>query len=211
MPLILLPLLVALVLLALYIAFHIFIAPKHTANDGEWAVALRLQNQLPKNIYLLINNLTLLKSNNETTQIDHIVLSPFGIFVIETKHWSGWIFGSANDKNWTQKLRGKTKQMHNPLHQNYGHCKALGQILHLKESDIFSMVVFTDKCELKTQMPKEVMHMGSAAKYIMSYRERKFSDEQVERMRRILEAVKLERNARTDQTHIENVRRKVGG
>lgn len=64
-------------------------------------------------------------TQNGSTQIDHLLISRFGIFVIETKNINGWIFGNEQSRQWTQSLYGKKYKFQNPLHQNYRHTKAL--------------------------------------------------------------------------------------
>ena len=98
------------------------------------------------------------KDDNNTTQIDVVMLSPKGIFVFEAKNYSGWIFGRERDQNWTQTLLKRTRQSHkerfyNPIKQNASHVKYLEKILKLKmpiwSVPILSIVVFSDKCVLK--------------------------------------------------------------
>ncbi len=73
----------------------------------------------------MLNDLTLPDGEGATTQIDHLLLSPFGVFVIETKNYKGWIFGSERQKQWTQKIYKKSFKFQNPIHQNYKHMKVL--------------------------------------------------------------------------------------
>ena len=96
---------------------------------------------LPKDEYYLIKDVTLL-TDDGTTQIDHIIVSRYGVFVIETKNMKGWIFGSANQKTWTQKIYKHTHKFQNPLHQNYKHVKTLEALLDIPSSAIHSLVVF---------------------------------------------------------------------
>lgn len=70
-------------------------------NKGEALVRDALVSQLPPDSWHVLNNITL-KLEKGTTQVDHILVSKFGVFVIETKHYSGWIFGDENSKEWTQ-------------------------------------------------------------------------------------------------------------
>lgn len=91
--------------------------------------------------------------NNKTTEIDLILLYPFGIFVIESKNYSGWIFGNEKDKYWTQVLstgKGKSEKKHfyNPIAQNKGHIRQLRKYIPEK-IPIYSMIVFSERCELK--------------------------------------------------------------
>ncbi len=74
-----------------------------TENIGEYYVRKYLLTTFPEAEYHLMNNITL-PFKDGTTQIDHILVSRYGIFVIETKHYKGWIFGDENSKNWTQVL-----------------------------------------------------------------------------------------------------------
>ncbi|MEO3684589.1 nuclease-related domain-containing protein [Shewanella vesiculosa] len=90
---------------------------------GEFQVNLIL-NRLPQNEYYRLKNITLLTEDG-TTQIDHIVVSKFGVFIIETKNLKGWVFGSANQKLWTQKIFKYSSTFQNPIHQNYKHLKTL--------------------------------------------------------------------------------------
>jgi hypothetical protein len=93
------------------------------------------------------------KNLEETTEIDVMLIHKCGIFVFESKNYSGWIFGNSQDNYWTQTLptkKGKSQKEHfyNPIKQNQTHIKALrkqvGDI-----TPIYSVIVFSDKCKLK--------------------------------------------------------------
>jgi hypothetical protein len=123
---------------------------------GEKVVADTLA-QLPEG-YRIINDL-IVRTDWGTTQIDHVVISPHGIFVIETKAYGGWIYGSETDAYWTQVIHRRKKTFYNPLRQNYGHVQALKAILAgskdigYKNIDYYSIVVFTREGELKKSPP----------------------------------------------------------
>ena len=93
-------------------------------NRGEALVANRLQRLTRLNV--LLNNVTL-KTETGTTQIDQILVTEAGLFVIETKHYTGWILGQPYDDYWTQVIYRKKSRFRNPLMQNYGHPKHLRQ------------------------------------------------------------------------------------
>jgi hypothetical protein len=93
-------------------------SPSVIGAAGERRVNATLSRNLDAQDYILLENLTL-PTTQGTTQIDHIVLSRFGIFVVETKNMSGWIFGGESQARWTQVMRGHKAQFQNPLHQNY--------------------------------------------------------------------------------------------
>ena len=86
---------------------------------GENFVSRKLL-ELDSEHYKVLGDLMLPSlGNTNTTQIDHVVVSDFGIFCIETKSYSGWIFGNAQQRHWTQVLYRYKKQFYNPLRQNY--------------------------------------------------------------------------------------------
>jgi hypothetical protein len=99
---------------------------------GENFVSRKLL-ELDSKHYKVLGDLMLPSlGNTNTTQIDHIVVSDFGIFCIETKSDSGWIFGNARQQHWTQVLYRYKKKFYNPLRQNYAHIKAVEAIVSPK-------------------------------------------------------------------------------
>jgi restriction system protein len=82
-------------------------SPWAKGHIGELLVRLFARWQLDKQTYRRLHNVTL-NTPDGTTQIDHIFISPYGIFVLETKNMSGWIFGSEKQAQWTQKLYKRT-------------------------------------------------------------------------------------------------------
>ena len=150
--------------------------------SGEPAVEGKIESLIKTNTeYQLFNNL-ILKTLDGTTEIDHVLISPYGIFVIETKDLGGWIFGSTNQKRWTQSFRRShglfgtghknTFQFQNPLHQNYKHVKAVQNFLKVDSKSVFSVVVFTGNGEFKTDMPSNVMELHDLIPYIKSHTEK---------------------------------------
>ncbi|MFC3343086.1 nuclease-related domain-containing protein [Paenibacillus abyssi] len=111
---------------------------------GEHKINIQL-DQLPKDCrYLSDIMIRNSKSRTGYSQIDHAVISPFGLFVIETKNYNGEIKGSRDDTYWTVNNRFK---MYNPLKQNYGHIKALESTIKGYPNLTFvSMISFTMRC-----------------------------------------------------------------
>lgn len=104
--------------------------------------------QMPKE-YRYVNDLTIKNSKSKSgySQIDHVVLTPYGIFVIETKNYQGTIYGGKDRKTWL--VNGDFKFM-NPFNQNDGHIKALLQLADVKHKNlVISMVSFTKRCTFK--------------------------------------------------------------
>ena len=94
-------------LIPLAILIGILKSPWFKGVAGEFIVNLPAKLLLDKNEYRLIKNVTL-PTDDGTTQIDHIIISRYGVFVVETKNMKGWIFGSQNQKTWTQKIYKKS-------------------------------------------------------------------------------------------------------
>ena len=97
----------------------------------------------------ILRNVYVPKGNGETSEIDVMFITQKGIFVIESKNYSGWIFGNESDQYWTASLPGgKKNHFYNPIMQNRGHIKWLGQYLG-DDTPLFSIVAFSERCELK--------------------------------------------------------------
>ena len=115
---------------------------------GERSVSKRLK-RLDNNKYKVINDV-ILKTSRGTSQIDHLVVSNYGIFVIETKNYQGWIVGSENADNWQQIIYNKKNFFRNPIKQNYGHIKAIEENLKVNNKiEYISIIVFMNRCDLK--------------------------------------------------------------
>jgi len=92
--------------------------------------------------------------------LDHVLVSVYGIFVIETKNMKGWIFGSKDNERWTQTFGNKKYSFQNPLRQNYRHTKCLSEYLGLDHRLFHSVVWFIGECTFKTEMPPNVLASG---------------------------------------------------
>lgn len=111
---------------------------------GEYKINIQL-DQLPDDC-LYIDDLMIHNPKSKTgySQVDHLVISPYGLFVIETKNYSGKIRGKKEDKHWWVNRRFK---MYNPIRQNYGHIMAIERALHQYQNVRFiSIISFTMRC-----------------------------------------------------------------
>lgn len=172
---------------------------------GEFLVNFSARLFLNGSEYHLIKNVTF-NTEDGTTQIDHIIVSIYGIFVIETKNMSGWIFGNAHQKTWTQKIYRQTYKFQNPLHQNYKHTKTLESMLGIDPNHIFSVVAFVGGSTFKTEMPDNVVEAGGYIRYIKSKRTPLLPEAEVARIRCLIEAGRLTRSFKTDREHVKNLR-----
>ena len=101
----------------------------------------------------MLPNCYLPTENGDVTEVDLILIHESGIYVIESKNYSGWIFGSENQRYWTQSFSdgkgGSQKyKFYNPIWQNDTHIKALQWVLGDTRVNIYSYIVFGDECRL---------------------------------------------------------------
>ncbi len=133
------------------------VAPDRIGELGEYKINIQLA-QLPKN-YLYLSDLLIKNSKAKSgySQIDHVVLTPYAIFVIETKNYKGTIYGDRQRKSW--RVNGKFPMM-NPFNQNYGHIEAIKTILSgVKGAGYVSIVSFTSRAVFKVN--EELRQMKS--------------------------------------------------
>ena len=109
-------------LIPLLIFFAILYLRFNKGKIAEKMVHHKLM-QLPEEYHVIDN--VLFMSNGRSTQIDHIVVSPYAVFVIETKGYKGWIFGGESTEYWTQNIYGHKSTFYSPLLQNDGHVRFL--------------------------------------------------------------------------------------
>ena len=105
-------------------------------KQGEDSVNILIEELFDQG-YQYIPNVTLPTVDDATTQIDHIIVSRYGMFLIETKNYAGWIFGREGDPKWTQTLYGSKKQFQNPLRQSYKHVKTLAGLIGIPINGLF--------------------------------------------------------------------------
>lgn len=123
--------------------------PTIKGKMGEKGVAATL-SFLPKEEYIVLNDL-MFKNGSHSTQIDHLVISIYGIFVIETKNYKGWIFGNSHKDYWTQNIWGNKYSLYNPVFQNRNHIRFLinkFSELKAREAFIYPIVVFLSASKL---------------------------------------------------------------
>jgi len=171
---------------------------------GEFQVNLLANLMLDKQHYTLFKNVTM-PTEDGTTQIDHIIVSRYGVFVIETKNMKGWIYGGANQKTWTQKIYKHTTKFQNPLHQNYKHTQTLQAALEIDNDKIFPVVVFIGDSEFKTPMPDNVVYAGRYIRYIKGKTQFILSDLEVMSICKKIESGRLSPSLKTHVQHVRHV------
>ena len=184
--------------------------PERKGARGERRVHNALTSVLNEKDYQVLSDLILPVAGG-TTQLDHLVLSRFGIFVIETKNMTGWIFGSAEQRKWTQVQKGgKRRSFQNPLRQNYAHVKAVEEILGVESNVLHNFIVFTGSAAPKTDMPENVAWGLQALGRLIALRKQLvFSQNQLNAFAKTLQGQALENNITVRKEHLQNLEKKA--
>ncbi len=180
-------------------------------NRGETSVRNTIVSNFKSPNFHLLNNITI-PFQDGTTQIDHILISTKGVFVIETKHYSGWIFGNEKPDQWMQVLYRIKSKFQNPIHQNYRHVKATQQLLDfLPKEKIHSVVVFSGNAIFKSPVPKGVVYLKRLGNYINAFQEDVISINRLEFCVGRLECKRYEVTKATDIQHRAYLAKKFNG
>lgn len=184
----------------------------HTHNKGEQGEAMLRQHtdlSLADKGYHALHDL-LIPLYESTTQIDHLYVSRYGIFVVETKNYAGWIYGDAEQKQWTQVLYQQKYRFYNPLKQNETHIKALAYLLKLPMETFHSIVVFVGEAEFKTALPDNVLQGADISGYVHRFRRSLLSQAQVDEIYATLSQKRYRATAAKKRRHVRDVQGRHG-
>ena len=182
---------------------------KIKGSIGEAKVNTRL-NFIGKE-YIVLKDILIKSLNGYTSQIDELVLSEYGLFVIETKNYKGWIFGNEKAENWTQVIYKEKHTFRNPIKQNWSHIYALKSLLSdYPNIKYHPIVVFSGNATLKSiesSIPVIYSNKLNSTIRKLSF-EKCLSIDELNKIQTILESSELkERNARKE--HIKNIKQNV--
>jgi restriction system protein len=191
------------VLVALLIGFVLGRYQAHAFQSrGEARLSDAVKMRFVAPDYHLLNHLTL-RVKDGTTQIDYVLVSRFGIFVIENKDYKGWIFAGPRDRYWTQVLYREKFRFWNPIRQNYRHVHAIQELLEfLPANAVRSTVVFTGDAEFKTTIPDGVFTLAGFLAYVERHVAEVMSINRVQFCVGRLETARLSITKRTDVEHV---------
>lgn len=174
---------------------------------GEWFIAKKL-SYLDSVHYKILNDILIPSyGNTSTAQIDHVVVSNYGIFVIETKDYDGWIFGSANQEYWTRVIYKYKDRIKNPIWQNYGHIKAVQELVQSIRPNILIVpfVVFPVTDKLKVSGTDCVGRGKDLIDKILSYKQEVINDFERDKIVAILENANIQGKEARKQ-HIRDIK-----
>jgi hypothetical protein len=187
--------------------------PRLKGRIRAWRVHRRLQQALPASHYTVFRDVTVRRATGagvDTTRIGHVVVSPYGIFVIETKHCSGWIFGAEREPQWTRVRFRARRKFPNPLRQNQANVQALRQLLGLDAAKFHPLVVFSGSAEIRTPLPANVTRLGGMLPYIQVRTAELLGFEEAARVAGVLAVERLAPGVQSTAAHIASLRQTQG-
>ena len=172
---------------------------------GERKVSAKLNPLLFGRVeHRQINDLTLVDENGKSHQIDHIEIRHNGIFCIETKNYSGWIFGSEEQQMWTQTLYNEKHQFQNPIKQNHSHIYHLNRVLGGKYI-INSVIVMVQNNADRINVPY-VVNLNDLKTYLSNFNDgTSYSTEEIDKIYRLI--INSSRSDVTRREHIANIKK----
>lgn len=188
----------------LFFVLLILKSPKYKGKSGENIVSKILHDMEGYN-YILDN--IMINDNGKSRQIDHILISQQGVFVIETKNYGGIIYGREKSTQWKQYLNQKCFEFKNPIHQNYGHQEIVKKVLEDVTDKVYSVVVFTRRCQLKVEAVTPVIYENQLKSYIKR-KEKILSMEKINEIYKTLNESKIT-NKEVIKDHNYNVQKYV--
>ncbi|PKM64684.1 MAG: hypothetical protein CVU96_01580 [Firmicutes bacterium HGW-Firmicutes-20] len=175
-----------------------------TGSFGEALIFFELE-KLP--MYSKVMTNLYIPTEDGTTEIDVLYIAPSGIYVIESKNYSGWIFGDEKARNWTAVIYKTKNKFLNPIWQNKKHIKYLSKVL--VDVQLRSLIVFSERCELKRVNVEEglVIKRGKLKKLILKESEKViFSDQEIDEFYNKLKGYS-NKSEEEKKLHIEQVRK----
>lgn len=187
---------------------------ENTGQFGEFATEFALTNDNLDGELVVLKNLYV-PLQGKTTEIDLLMIHEKGIFVFESKNYSGWIFGSSDQLNWTQSLQnGEKNKFYNPIRQNRTHIKALSEYLGKPMSEFTSYIIFSERCTLK-KVPEDTddiiivrrPNMLKKLRATLKTAQSKYDHDEIQSMANRLISL-TNKDALEKQQHIENIKTK---
>ncbi|WP_261133942.1 NERD domain-containing protein [Bacillus sp. Marseille-Q3570] len=201
-------LMIIVIVSAIIITFFASKLPALKGFIGEFWIRIYLR-KLDKTKYSVFHNIILPTEDNKTTQIDHIIISIYGIFVIETKNYKGWIFGDEKSRQWTQVIYKNKQRFQNPIHQNFGHIETLKSILGNDDVPYYSVIAFSSSTSLKKIdiyfEHINVIYDNQVLILLNNYHQQRLTLENVEQLSHLLESKAL-KGKDAHKQHIESVK-----
>jgi len=193
-----------LILFLVFILFKIFYS-EIRGIMGEFWVKMEL-DKLSEKKYIVLNDI-MIESGGSTHQIDHLIISKYGIFIIEMKNYYGMIIGEEYKTNWTQYLGKNKYNFKNPIHQNYGHVKAIEDILKIDSKKIIPIVCFSNQVKLKVKTNSSVVKLDNLVQLIKKFTLIQLQEDNTDIVEKILKNNIIDKKRR--KNHVKMIKEKI--
>lgn len=180
-------------------------------DDTEAWVDTELSKRLDASKYLIFSDLIIpsVSEKIRSTQIDHVVVSVYGIFCLETKSHQGSIYGGYKSKYWKQYLGPKSYELYSPIRQNNHHVKSLEYLIRSRiKSPIHSYIVFPSADKIMLNGNKVDLSLHSTVERIMNHNKQVYSFDDVTAIAKGLAIVSSPSDLLREE-HIESVRKYI--
>lgn len=180
--------------------------------EGEIRIAIELKKISSCKDCRVLRNVYIPTKNGKTSEIDLILITPNGIFVIESKNYTGVIYGSNEDYRWTCVSRSrKHYQLYNPKKQNATHIKHLKYFLDFPSDELYkSYIVFSDDCSLRLKGENyNVLYLSNLVERILSHKEILLTSSKIETIyERLFPYAGFNTSNETKNNHIKQVQKR---
>ena len=189
------------------VSIYKLIKPRIKGAVGEKKTAIILA-ALDKSKYKVINNVVL-DVRGFISQIDHVIISNFGVFIIETKNYKGWILGGENSRYWTQVIYKRKEKLYNPIRQNHSHLLALKHCLQeFPDIRYIPIVVFSTNATIKVKTISEVIYSIELLKAISKHSEVTLSEDKKEVIFNRLKSSNIKAKYNRSE-HIKSIKQRI--
>ena len=168
-------------------------SPRFRGDIAETRVRHILSNGLEKSRYTILNDV-LIPAGGGTMHIDHLVVSQFGLFVIESQYARGWVSGGEFQGQWKQNHFKRVRRFDNPMHRNALAMDALERLLDIPASRLIPIVVMVGPQGFKTPQPENVVLPEKLIRFIRKKAHQRLDEEQAGRLLLALEKSRLRTN-----------------
>lgn len=152
----------------------------------------------------ILNNVILQVEYGNTTQIDHILINEYGIFVIETKNYKGVVYGAEGKNHWQQYLKKKSFTFYNPIKQNENHIQHLKEIFGQKYP-YYSIIVFVGDTVKKIDSDI-VFSLSELEFYLDSFKEEIISAKDIQSLYRAIRSTQKHKR-KMNRLHVRNMKK----
>lgn len=168
--------------------------------EGEQTVIEILYRFLDREKYHFFNDL-IFPENEGTTQIDHLIVSEYGIFIVETKNMKGLIYGNPYQKNWIQWLSSGKYPFQNPFRQNYKHKMCIEKLLKIESDVYFDVIVFMECAKFPKGQPDHVFYPNEFIEFVKSKTKTVLSGNEIDMILSAVESSMVEPSFEAEKKH----------